>query len=380
LWNIYPFLTRGLQRFQLSVTQRPGQAFMTIFAAITAKSPHILTFTVYDGRDYGDPLMPHISTALCGLLHLSTVECPEIALTRAAISHLAALPNLREVDIRLPNILGSIKSLLQSPFPALTHLTLNCENITPAIEFVRTLIQPASLVSFSVWVEDFPSSTQLAQIFSLLLAHSSPEHLTYLHVKHPEYITYGDHSPPLLDAHSLNPLLKFSNLESLVIETEGSIAAFDDNHLEVMATSWPKLRQLWLTPSSGNTSPSQCTLRGILALARHCPNLMSLGIVFQASADISWNGRPGGGIISHMHSLEVGRSPISDPHVVASFLSDIFPGLESIVAWENYDPDDQIETKNYDQWKETVQLFHSYVVIRNEERTWAAAVSKNKEI
>src|SRR5258708_6664184 len=72
-------------------------------------------------------------------------------------------------------------------------------------------------------------------------------------------------------------------------------------------------------------SPSQCTLRGILHLVRGCPNLTSLAIVFQASAEIPWNGRPGGGVVSqHMHELAVGQSPISNPRAVASFLSDIF--------------------------------------------------------
>jgi hypothetical protein len=124
--------------------------------------------------------------------------------------------------------------------------------------------------------------------------------------------------------------------------------------------------------SWGSNRPSKCTLRGILQLAKRCPYLCSLGITFQASAMINWNGRPGGGVVNEAFEwLDVGQSPITDPRAVASFLSDIFPRL-TITAWENVDLDDPSEVENRNRWQETSRLFQSFVAIRNEERTWAA--------
>jgi hypothetical protein len=62
---------------------------------------------------------------------------------------------------------------------------------------------------------------------------------------------------------------------------------------------------------------------------------------------ISWNGRPDGGVVNEeFEELEVGQSPITDPRAVASFLSDIFPRLTTITAWDNIDPDDPAEVAN----------------------------------
>ena len=379
LWNIYPFLPSKLVCFTLRVHRPPDLATMTILSALKVKSPHIQQFCVVNGRSYEDQLAPPVSSSLCGLLHLCTVECAQVALTREAILHLAFLPNLREVDIRVADDQINIKSSVHSSFPALRRLTLNCESMTTAIEFVKSMVQSASLTSFTVCVEDPPSSVQLGRIFSLLSAQSSFVHLTDIHFCHPEFIGYGEDSLPLLDAHDFEPLLKFTHMESIAIETECSIANFDDELLKAMATSWPNLRHLCLTNGWGESFPSRCTLRGILHLGQHCPNLMSLRIVFQASAEICWNGRPGGGVVNErLETLEVVQSPIADPRPVASFLSDVFPRLTSIVAWDNLNPEDPTEVGNRKRWQEAIQLYDDFVAIRNEERQWAASADRNE--
>jgi hypothetical protein len=93
-------------------------------------------------------------------------------------------------------------------------------------------------------------------------------------------------------------------------------------------------------------------------------------IIFQASTEIGWNGRPGGGVVNeNMKELKVGKSTITDPHAVASFLSSVCPNLTSIVAWNDFDRDDPIEVESRRRWGETIQLFEGLVAIRNEEAT-----------
>ena len=168
-------------------------------------------------------------------------------------------------------------------------------------------------------------------------------------------------------------------MESIFIETKCSIANFDDELLKAMATSWPNLRHLCLTNRRRKTFPSRCTLCGILYLGQHCPNLTFLRISFQASAEICWNGRPGGGVVNErLETLEVLQSPIADPRAVASFLSDVFPSLTSIVAWRNCNHEDPTAVENRKRWQEAICLYHDFVAIRNEERQWAASAGRNE--
>ncbi|KIM84932.1 hypothetical protein PILCRDRAFT_87278 [Piloderma croceum F 1598] len=367
------------QVFRMYVSeQAPGLATLTIFSALRAKSPHVQDFNIHGGQFSRNVLTPHISISLCGFLRLHTIHCSEVALTHEAIVHLVSLPTLYEVDIYISN--GPINiTEPHSPFPALRLLTLNGDSITPHIEFVKKFVRSALLQSFSICVANPPSSAELGQMFSLLVAHSAPEHLTSIEVRHPDYIGYGDDSPSLLNARDFEPLTKFTNLECISIETECTVENFDDSFLETLA--WTKLHHLAFTNCWSTSPPSQCTLRGILHLALHCPDLTSLSIPFQASAEISWNGRPGGGVVNeHLQELDVGQSPITDPRAVASFLSDIFPRLKCIVAWDNFDPDNPTEVANRKRWMEMIQLFESFVAIRNEERAWAAAAGGRSKL
>ena len=119
LWNIYPFLSSKLLHFGLQVKQPPDLATMTILSALKAKSPHIQRFWVVGGWFYKEELAPQVSSSLCGLLYLCTIECAKVTLTREALLHLAFLPNLHEVDIHVAGDQINIKWSAQASFPVL---------------------------------------------------------------------------------------------------------------------------------------------------------------------------------------------------------------------------------------------------------------------
>jgi hypothetical protein len=335
LWNIYPFLCSRLQHFWMHIRQPPGPATMTILSALGAKSPRIAEFIIHGCWSYNSQLMPHISVSLCGFSHLRTVYCAEVTLTHRAILHLASLPNLCKIDIRVSDDQIGICPSLHTPFPALRSLTLNGESITASIDFVQKLIRSASLKSFNICVKDCPTSAQLGQIITLLLAHSLPEYLKDINFRHPNYISYGDHFAPLIDPADLASLMKFPNLECISLETECSIVGFDDNLLEAMAMSWRKLRHLRLTNGFGNSLPSRCTLHNILS----------------------------GAALSKLNDIE-------------DYISII---RRDQMEWDNFDPDDGVQVQNRKRWQEAIELFHSFVAIRKEERAWAAAAGRNEQ-
>jgi hypothetical protein len=190
LGNVYHLISSKLRYFRMymdrSRTPGPATATMTIFSTLRAKSPLIEYFNIIYGYYNRETLAPCISNAICGFQRLHTFDCSEVALTCEAIFHLASLPNLRKVDIQIQNGQIDIIPSLHSPFPAVQRLALNCDTMALAIEFVKRLVRFASLRELTLYVVDPPSSVQLGQIFSLLIAHSSHEHLTWIRVRHPD--------------------------------------------------------------------------------------------------------------------------------------------------------------------------------------------------
>ncbi|KAJ7140947.1 hypothetical protein C8R44DRAFT_531922, partial [Mycena epipterygia] len=97
--------------------------------------------------------------------------------------------------------------------------------------------------------------------------------------------------------------------------------------------AWPRIEKLDLAPGSQSARyVPQITLAGLIPLAQHCPRLASLAIVLNATdADPYSKEKPGGGVCNRaLVYLDVVESPLSSPGAVASFLSAIFPNLQSV--------------------------------------------------
>lgn len=182
---------------------------------------------------------------------------------------------------------------------------------------------------------------------------------------------------PLLLVSDLVPLLKCPNLKELTISIHCSTAELDDSLLKAMAEAWPKMLYLDLAadPDAGATWSSKCTLRGLLHLARHCHNLIELGVVIAASKKVQWNGRPGNGVVcKSLTELTVGNAPIGDRSTaVASFLSAVFPSLNSITAWVQYAADVPANVESKQKWQRAIDMYHVLVKTRREERDWVTS-------
>jgi hypothetical protein len=184
---------------------------------------------------------------------------------------------------------------------------------------------------------------------------------------HPDESESMDDSP--LEHNEFELLLQFTNLEMLYFKTESLLECLSDDTLEAMSIAWPRLKDLHFS-SDFRVTPLQCTLNGFLFLVQRCPNLRSIILPFTASTQVSWKGRPGGGAVSqHMESLNVRHSPIADPGMVASFLSDIFPNLKTITAWDNYaGVTGEVGVHYREQWKTAIELYGKFVEIRMAEQ------------
>jgi hypothetical protein len=195
-----------------------------------------------------------------------------------------------------------------------------------------------------------------------------------------------------LDPHSIRLLFAFSNLEVFRIMNLFSFEKFNNAIITEIALAWPHLRELELQYYHNNAFQrgTKVTLDGILSLAS-CVSLQVLTItlnpnVLDPNSHKLWDDnsclRPGKGVSNGTLSyLRVGCPRISNgPFAVASFLSDVFPGLTAITGWEDEDWDDEDISERVELWKQTEELYRYFVRIRKQEREWAASAGRGTHV
>ncbi|KAJ7139179.1 hypothetical protein C8R44DRAFT_561445, partial [Mycena epipterygia] len=95
-----------------------------------------------------------------------------------------------------------------------------------------------------------------------------------------------------------------------------------------MARAWPRITLLSLGAGRSRHIPSRVKLEALYAFAKHCPNLFSLDMTFDATEIPDMQNPEKKSVIQQsLRVMDVALSPISEPRCVAEFLSAIFPRL-----------------------------------------------------
>jgi hypothetical protein len=184
----------------------------------------------------------------------------------------------------------------------------------------------------------------------------------------PEQEVHND-SPPdhILHPNTLRLLFAFPNLEVLNISTIISFSEVDNTLIEDMASAWPHLKSLELRYFFASRRTTRVTIDGLLPLAS-CSSLRALAFNLDPTIrDTSIPLRPGVRNEALFY-LGVGHSPITDPCAVASFLSEVFPCLTNIDAWEGYwvgEYDDPGILEVTSRWAHAKNLYRHFVGIRS---------------
>jgi hypothetical protein len=373
--EIIPYLPPNLRRFQLDTFARdlkksPSLPALAILSSLPFKTPSIESLVVRGHARSMANKEPILPTFPCAFLHLSIFSC-YTPIIPDAIRHLANLPNLREVSLFFSDeYAGGFSALGMSttPFPSLRNLTIDGTTFLSGMEFIQGYLRLASLNSIEVCAEKAPSAGEIFQLFSVLPSHIHTQSLTNICVRHPDFSTYS-RIGAALEFRDFEPLLSFANLQSMWIQIAASLERLSDTLLEAMSMAWPRIVGLHLDSFLVAATPSQCTFNGIQHLSKRCPKLTALSITLMASEQISWLSRPREGAVQHkLRVLNVGRSPIHDPAVVASFLSDIFPDLQSIISWSDYDRNVPEEVQYRERWRAVIDLHGHFAKLRREER------------
>jgi hypothetical protein len=197
------------------------------------------------------------------------------------------------------------------------ELTFDTLDLVTQDWFVQPLADESSS-AIKTWPSLIPSLAQKSKTLTKL----------YLRERIPFHDT-PDALDRMLPGDWFYPLLSYANLTEVVIRTANGID-IDDAFLKRMATAWPQLRTLGLSPGcqSAGYAP-RTTLAGLLPLAQHCPRLESLALVLDATRTDPEILRDG---ISNcaLARLDVVESPLSSPGAVAAFLAAIFPNLQVV--------------------------------------------------
>ncbi|KAJ7121986.1 hypothetical protein C8R43DRAFT_1032749 [Mycena crocata] len=314
----------------------------SLLPALTTSHPK-LTHVEFDPLITSSPMVTEaIYTAICSWNHLEKLKFGTLNLP--SLLHLARLPNLQCLQLhRFPPdavTLNEFQAQVVNTGPifvALRELSAYSEPVNNFTSFLD-VIDPDALDKLDLLIES-PIVSEQWQALTTSLALKSSKTLTKLSLK--EEFSY-DHDIPdslerMLTSESLIALLSFANLTEISI-IAGYGIDLDDTFLAKMATSWPRLQKLDLSP---RCQPAryvpQITLAGLIPLAQHCPQLASLALVLDgtAVADPHAKEKPGGGVSNRsLVELQVVESPLSSPGAVASFLSAIFPNLQRVSTRE----------------------------------------------
>ncbi|KAJ7762537.1 hypothetical protein B0H16DRAFT_1718986 [Mycena metata] len=311
----------------------------SLLSSLTTFHPK-LTHLEFNPTLFDSPMITQaIYSAICRLNHLESLKFSSLDLP--SLLHLARLPNLRTLHLhKLPHdsaTVSDFRTRIENTGPvfgSLREFTSYSESVKHITWFLDA-IDPDALDKVDLEIES-PILSEDWHNLNTSLAQTSSKTLTKIALM--EMFSFDhvvpDHFELMFPTECMQPLLSCTNLTEVAV-LPGHGIHLDDAFLKLMALAWPQLQKLDLSPrcQSAHYVP-QVTLAGLIPLAQHCRDLVSLALVMNATVtDPHSKEKPGGGITNTaLTDLEVVESPLSSPGAVASFLSAIFPNLRRVAT------------------------------------------------
>ncbi|TRM62757.1 hypothetical protein BD626DRAFT_498333 [Schizophyllum amplum] len=141
---------------------------------------------------------------------------------------------------------------------------------------------------------------------------------------------------PLITVNHLEPLFRRTDVSTFALRACSAI--IDDEFVDKVATAWPMLMSLDLGDFNPALQTPTMTLGGLTTLVRSCRRLsctptFPIDVSNVPAATVEESALVGGAWNVRVDSICVGNSPMfSNPAAVATYLSFLFPNLESILA------------------------------------------------
>ena len=373
LQYIYLFFSPKLTTLSISLKKNFDSAYPpSILSGLRKSCPALknLTFLLQSSNSNEENLRG-ISSIISQWNWLQSLTVED--LTQEALEQLATFPFLRTLSFKA--LKGATRSYDQylpivtrnatSGFPALQSLSISCRTMDPAIAFVQ-LLSSSPLEDLKIQAVDLGHPRHWRELFNTISRHTCHSSLKELTLR--ELGNGLDATETLYSDIGLEALTVFTNLQVVNHQPTFGIQMTSDT-VNRLADAWPKICHLEL----GNTHPSARSpiikTEDLIPFAQLCPKLVHLGIVFDARYTQL---RSSPGLFDNsLTTLSVADSPISDPGIVAAFLSDIFPRIRLTTCQDDWldddDPWDTTETTR--MWAEAGSLLETFAKVRLQERS-----------
>jgi len=318
--SIFPHIEYFMGPF-IETLELPMSIDQGLLSTIVTRYPTLqhVNFTEWSGRSKPE-VVNVVSAAICGWSQFQTLSIN--GLTSSALTHVASLSNLQCLTLQYLD--DSTCTLPVSAFPALRSLTLRAETPLQCVKFMENL-KLRCITKVALFFKHATCSGWTALV-DVLLQSCNPLSLLELSLQ----LLHTGEGRCRAESQIMQPLFVLSNLTSVEI---GPCQGLDNRFIRRLSKAWPRLKNLFLLgktlQSQGATS--RVTLPGLVPLAKACPDLERLAILLDTLNVHEYRSRPGGGVRNFsVKSLHVGYSPMTSTHLIAHFLSDIFPNITDL--------------------------------------------------
>ena len=290
-----------------------------------------------------DAFQPSLVEALASLQNLrSLCLVANQAIKFENLKALASLPCLQKLKIENPSpnsdfVTNAPLTADNEPpppahvFRALQRLKLKPYRLRDAPVVLSSFAFP-SLEALSVDTKANSQSKHVYRIMRLASMRCSHDKLTNIWVGGGEYgEEYAENEIGAITTASLGHLCAFPNLTHVVVFSEMCIVP-NDSFMERFALACPHLVCLTFysscAPMDSDWLDPQATLRSLVYLVQHCPQLDSVGMGIDTS-DVDTLSLPRKGCFNtRIQDIDVGKAPLrGDPARVGAFLFALFPKI-----------------------------------------------------
>lgn len=353
------FLSPTLESLELDFFfhKLPDFPFLTLLPKL-CPNLHSMSISKHPVISLSEDEGPSAVRTICLLPRLTALECKSSTISEADLLHLSQLKSLMTLSLGIPSWVSSDgKSLAPrssvadgSWFCNLRNLHLRAYSIPIITSFMEPGCRPLHSVVFNI--SEAPTTTSLTECFGKLYS-SHNERSAMRSIKVHDSLssaTFGVSQllpdSKVITVDVFRPLFAFTKLRVFDL---GVCLSFSlgDSDLTAMAGSWPELEVFCLNEGRGwYLSASQrrpsITVRGLQSLCALCPRLYRIAIVLNAldlflpCPTTSLSSRQNTALVRNLAvtRLSLGDSKLADPHGVACVLSNIFPRLKRISAWQ----------------------------------------------
>ena len=276
---------------------------------------------------------------------------------------IAQLPVLTKLELHGCRVTIPLLSTSVTGFPTLRHLSMHGCSVDSCLHVLKRMsCSPLSSLHLCAVDPHRSNEYRWTDLFSHLQKSISRDSLavTSFSINRHGIIPprlqsilplLGFRNPPIiLSFQSLSPLLHFRNISEFDYGGRSNIDLDDDNVMRIVK-AWPHLKSFAIRP--WHPAKPRLTLHALTALAMHCPELEVLVISIDATTVIHYKDLGKDWFESNLRNLDVYRSPIDDPGLVAAFITVIFPNVTEISVAP------PANTQNWKDWKEVERMLRS---------------------